>query len=184
MREWRQTVKGPATAPADCAAEAPGDASLDVEAADPAAPPEMRLWLRLSSCALLLGGRLRSRLREDFKTTPPRFDLLALLDRFPEGLTMGELSKRLMVTNGNVTGIVERLLRDGLVTRAAASNDRRMQFVRITPDGTAAVQAIGRAQRRWLGELTGGLSHEETVQLMGLLGKLKKSVRGSNGGGR
>jgi len=179
-------VKGPTTAPAEVAAEAPGDASVDVEAAaDLAASPEMRLWLRLSACAVLMGARLRSRLRAEFGTTPPRFDLLSLLDRSPEGLTMGDLSKRLMVTNGNVTGIVERLLRDGLVTRAPASNDRRIQLVRITPEGRSCVQAITAAQRRWLAEMTGGLSHDEIVQTMGLLGKLKKSVRGGNrDGGR
>ncbi|WP_448204237.1 MarR family winged helix-turn-helix transcriptional regulator [Azospirillum sp. sgz302134] len=172
-------MKGSAIAAAESSAAAQGDASVDVEAAaDLAASPEMRLWLRLSACAVLMGARLRSRLRTEFKTTPPRFDLLALLDRAPEGLTMGELSKRLMVTNGNVTGIVERLLKDGLVTRTPASNDRRIQVVRITPEGSAVVQAISAAQRRWLAELTDGLSHEDVVQLMGLLGKLKTSARG------
>nr|WP_211112246.1 MarR family transcriptional regulator [Azospirillum soli] len=145
----------------------------------------MRLWLRLSACAVLIGARLRSRLRQEFGTTQPRFDVLSLLDRSPEGLTMGELSKRLMVTNGNVTGIVERLLRDGLVTRAPAASDRRMQLVRIEPEGRAIVQAITAAQRRWLTEMTNGLSHDEVVQLMGLLGKVKTSARGGNrDGGR
>lgn len=98
-------MKGSTTAPAACSAEAPGDASVDVEAAaDLAASPEMRLWLR-----------------KEFGATPPRFDALSPLDRSPEGLTMGERSKRLMVSNGNVTGIVERLLRDGPVTRPPAA---------------------------------------------------------------
>ncbi|KAA1054938.1 MarR family transcriptional regulator [Azospirillum brasilense] len=172
-------MKGPATAAAETSAEAQGDVSVDVEAAaDLAASPEMRLWLRLSACAVLIGARLRSRLRDEFSTTQPRFDLLCLLDRQPEGLTMGELSKRMMVTNGNVTGIVERLSADGLVTRAAASNDRRMQFVRITPEGSALAQAIAAAQRRWLAELMEGMPHGDVVQLMGLLGKLKNTVRG------
>lgn len=175
-------MKGPATATADHAAESPGDAPVDVEAAaDLAASPEVRLWLRLSACAALIGARLRTRLREEFATTQPRFDVLALLASAPEGLTMGELSKRLMVTNGNVTGIVDRLLRDGLVTRAPASNDRRMQFVRIAPEGQSVVQAVNKAQRRWLAEMTDGLSHDEVVQLMGLLGRLKGSARGGNG---
>lgn len=175
-------MKGSATAPAEPMAEAPGDGAVDVEAAaDLAASPEMRLWLRLSACAALVGARLRSRLRVEFGTTPPRVDLLVLLDRSPEGLTMGELSKRLMVTNGNITGIVERLLRDEMVSRAPAASDRRMQFVRITPKGSAAVQAVTLAQRRWLADMTAGFSHDEVVQLMALLGKLKKTARG---GGR
>ncbi len=172
-------MKGSTTATADVAAEATGDASVDVEAAaDLAASPEMRLWLRLSACAVVMGGRLRVRLRDEYGTTPPRFDVLSLLDRSPEGLTMGELSKRLMVTNGNVTGIVERLQQDGLVMRASATNDRRTHVVSVSPEGRAKVQQIAVAQRRWLAEMTGGLSHGEVVQLMGLLGKLKKSARG------
>ncbi|WP_349620232.1 hypothetical protein [Azospirillum argentinense] len=80
-------MKGPATAAAETSAEAQGDVSVDVEAAaDLAASPEMRLWLRLSACAVLIGARLRSRLRDEFSTTQPRFDLLCLLDRQPEGL--------------------------------------------------------------------------------------------------
>lgn len=172
-------MKGSTAATADVSAEATGDASVDVEAAaDLAASPEMRLWLRLSACAVVIGGRLRIRLRDEYGTTPPRFDVLSLLDRSPEGLTMGELSKRLMVTNGNVTGIVERLQRDGQVTRASAANDRRTHVVSISADGRAKVQEIAAAQRRWLAEMTGGLSHGEVVQLMGLLGKLKTSARG------
>ena len=172
-------MKGPTIASADASAGAQGDVSVDVEAAaDLAASPEMRLWLRLSACAALIGARLRSRLRDEFSTTQPRFDLLCLLDRQPEGLTMGELSKRMMVTNGNITGIVERLMKDGLVTRTAASNDRRLQFVRITAEGSTLAQAITAAQRRWLAELTAGMPHGDVVQLMGLLGKLKITVRG------
>ena len=172
-------MKGSTAAAADVTAEATGDASVDVEAAaDLAASPEMRLWLRLSACAVVMGGRLRIRLRDEYGTTPPRFDVLSLLDRSPEGLTMGELSKRLMVTNGNVTGIVERLLRAGQVTRAPATNDRRTHVVSISPEGRAKVQDIAAAQRRWLAEITGGLSHGEVIQLMALLGKLKKSARG------
>src|SRR5262245_24668306 len=118
------------------AVEAHGDGPMDVEvAADLVARPELRLWLRLSACDALIGQRLRTRLREAFETTPARFDLMALLDKEPDGLTMGELSKRLMVTNGNVTGIVDRLVQDGLATRSSASHDRRTQFVRLTPSG-------------------------------------------------
>lgn len=166
----------------DDAAEAQGDGPTDVEAAaDLAARPELRLWLRLSACDALIGQKLRTRLREVFDTTPARYDLMALLDKAPDGLTMGELSKRLMVTNGNVTGIVDRLEQDGLATRASASYDRRTQFVRLTPSGRAAFGAMAEAHQSWLAELMGGMEHGDVVALLGLLDRLKRSVRG---GGR
>ena len=163
----------------DEAAETQGDGPTDVEAAaDLAARPELRLWLRLSACDALIGQKLRTRLREAFDTTPARYDLMALLDKAPDGLTMGELSKRLMVTNGNVTGIVDRLVQDGLATRASASYDRRTQFVRLTPSGRAAFRAMAEAHQSWLGELMGGLERDEVAALLGLLDRLKRSVRG------
>jgi DNA-binding MarR family transcriptional regulator len=166
---------GPA---AETILDAAGEVPDDVEAAaDLAARPELRLWLRLSACNTLIDGRLRARLRSAFDTTPPRFELMALLDKAPDGLTMGELSKRLMVTNGNVTGIVERLVRDGLATRHAAPNDRRTHFVRLTPAGRDAYRTMARAHQDWLGELTAGMEREEVVSLLGLLDRLKRSVR-------
>ncbi|WP_448188357.1 MarR family winged helix-turn-helix transcriptional regulator [Azospirillum sp. sgz301742] len=166
----------------DDAAEAQGDGPTDVEtAADLAARPELRLWLRLSACDALIGQTLRTRLRDEFDTTPARHDLMALLDKAPDGLTMGELSKRLMVTNGNVTGIVDRLVQDGLAVRASASYDRRTQFVRLTPSGRAAFRTMADAHQSWLAELMGGMEHAEVVALLSLLDRLKRSVRG---GGR
>ncbi|HYG88389.1 MAG TPA: MarR family transcriptional regulator [Azospirillum sp.] len=163
----------------DDAVEAHGDGPMDVEAAaDLVARPELRLWLRLSACDALIGQRLRTRLREAFETTPARFDLMALLDKEPDGLTMGELSKRLMVTNGNVTGIVDRLEQDGLATRGSASHDRRTQFVRLTPSGRAAFRTMAEAHQSWLMEMMGGLKRDEIVALLGLLDRLKRSVRG------
>lgn len=163
----------------DETAEGQGDGPTDVEAAaDLAARPELRLWLRLSACDALIGQTLRARLREAFDTTPARYDLMALLDKAPEGLTMGELSKRLMVTNGNVTGIVDRLAQDGLATRASASYDRRTQFVRLTPAGRAAFRGMAEAHQIWLGELMGGMERDEVVALLALLDRLKRSLRG------
>jgi len=158
--------------------DAAGEVPVDVEtAADLAAGPEVRLWLRLSACNTLIDGHLRGRLRHAFDTTPPRFELMALLDKVPDGLTMGELSKRLMVTNGNVTGIVERLVRDGQATRQAAPNDRRTHFVRLTSAGRDAYRTMARAHQDWLGELMGGMEREDVVSLLGLLDRLKRSVR-------
>ncbi len=172
-------MKAGGPAMVDEAAEAQGDGPTDVEAAaDLAARPELRLWLRLSACDALIGQKLRTRLREAFDTTPARYDLMALLDKATEGLTMGELSKRLMVTNGNVTGIVDRLVQDGLATRASASYDRRTHFVRLTPSGRAAFRTMAGAHQSWLREMMGEMDRDEVVTLLGLLDRLKRSVRG------
>ena len=85
---------------------------------------ELKVWLRLLTCANLIEGQVRNLLRENFATTLPRFDLLAQLDRAPDGLTMGELSSRLMVTNGNVTALADALVREGLVSRARHPSGR------------------------------------------------------------
>ena len=95
----------------------------------------LKLWLRLLSCTTRVEGVIRNRLRSEFATTLPRFDLLAQLEREPEGLTMGELSQRLMVTGANITGITDQLESEGLVKRAAHPTDRRAFAVQLTPRG-------------------------------------------------
>jgi DNA-binding MarR family transcriptional regulator len=95
----------------------------------------LRLWLRLLSCSTLIENHVRQRLQGEFATTLPRFDLMAQLERCPEGLKMGELSKRLMVTGGNVTGITDLLEKEGLVARVIDSSDRRAFRVKLTPSG-------------------------------------------------
>ena len=96
---------------------------------------ELRLWLRLFTCKEVVEGEVRRRLRERFNLTLPRFDLMAQLDRTPKGMTLGELSKRMMVSNGNVTGLAERLVEQGLLDRRASPNDRRAQIVSLTAEG-------------------------------------------------
>ena len=95
----------------------------------------LRLWLRMLTCTQLIEQRVRSRLREQFETTLPRFDLMAQLERSPEGLKMNELSRRMMVTGGNVTGITDQLEAEGLVERSAVANDRRALCIRLTEAG-------------------------------------------------
>src|ERR1051326_896789 len=86
---------------------------------------ELRLWLRLFTCKTVIDSEVRRRLREQFGVTFPRFDMSVQLDKNPAGMTLGELSKRMMVTNGNVTGLVERLVTEGLLDRRPSPNDRR-----------------------------------------------------------
>ena len=138
---------------------------------------ELRLWLRLLTCTTLVEGEVRRRLRAAVGLTLPRFDLMAQLERAPEGLTLGALSRRLMVSNGNVTGLVERLAEAGQVERVAHPVDRRVVLVRLTPAGHAAFVRMARAHAGWIGGLFGDLSAEEVRTLLRLLGRLKHSVR-------
>jgi len=136
----------------------------------------LRLWLRLLTCTMLIEGRIRSRLRERFATTLPRFDLMAQLERHPEGLRMGELSRRMMVTGGNVTGITAALVKEGLVERRAIAGDRRAHAVRLTAAGKRTFDAMATEHERWVKEMMAGLGDADRDRLHMLLGRLKKST--------
>jgi len=136
----------------------------------------LRLWLRLLTCTMLIEGRIRSRLRERFATTLPRFDLMAQLERHPEGLRMGELSRRMMVTGGNVTGITAALVAEGLVERRAISGDRRAHAVRLTAAGKRAFDAMAVEHEHWVQEILGGIGATDRDRLHSLLGRLKTTL--------
>jgi DNA-binding MarR family transcriptional regulator len=150
--------------------------------------PVLRTWLRLLACTNLIEGRVRRRLREQFDTTLPRFDLLAQLDaahdETPDGLTMSELSRRLMVTNGNLTGLVDRLVREGLVARVVSPPDRRTQMISLTRAGKHALDSMTPVHAAWIHEMFDGLSESEQRQLYRLLGKLKHTTSDTPGGER
>ena len=137
---------------------------------------ELRIWLRLLTCTNLIEHRVRRNLRETFDFTLPRFDLLAQLDRALDGLTMGELSRRLMVSNGNVTGLIDRLDGEGLVERRPAPDDRRAQLVRLTQAGKTAFDAMTPGHEAWIHDMLSGLSRRDMEALLDLLGKLKSSL--------
>ncbi|MBX3553315.1 MAG: MarR family transcriptional regulator [Pseudolabrys sp.] len=143
---------------------------------------ELRLWLRLLTCTTLIEGEIRRRLRESFDVTLPRFDLMAQLDKSVNGMTLGELSQRMMVSNGNVTGLVERLQSQGLVERRPAPNDRRAQLVNLTAEGRKTFRAMARTHENWIADLFAGMTPEETETLMQILGRAKASVRKSIAG--
>src|SRR5215813_15645538 len=146
-------------------------------AADEQDHTSLRLWLRLLTCTTLIENRVRARLREDFETTLPRFDLMAQLARHPEGLKMGELSKLMMVTGGNVTGITDQLERDGLVERVTLPGDRRAWQVRLTAKGREVFNAMATEHEAWIIAWMDSLNLEEQHTLHTLLGKLKQGVR-------
>jgi DNA-binding MarR family transcriptional regulator len=137
---------------------------------------QVRLWLRLLSCAMAVDKRLRAMLAAEHATTLPRFDILAALARAPGGLTMSELSAALLVSNGNVTALVRALARDGLVACATGNADRRVQLVTLTASGRRAFEAQALAHHALIGRLFAQLTPADTQALHALLGRLKASV--------
>ena len=160
----------------------PEAAAWVADAADPetrlhdAHHASLRLWLRLLTCTLTIERRVRAQLREQFAITLPRFDLMAQLERHPQGLRMGELSHRLMVTSGSVTGLTDQLTAEGLVERTPIPADRRAYLVRLPPKGKHAFDAMAAAHERWIIDIFSGLSEAERGKLHALLGELKTAL--------
>jgi len=136
----------------------------------------LRLWLRLLTCSQLIERQVRSRLRGRFGITLPRFDLLSQLERHPQGLKMNELSRLLMVTGGNVTGVVDQLVKEGLVERGDEPTDRRAWRVKLTRAGDKAFAEMARAHEEWVVELLSGVSRRDSDALMQLLARLKQAT--------
>lgn len=130
---------------------------------------KLRLWIRLLRASRMIEAELRERLAGQFDTTLPRFDVMAALYRAPEGMLMGDLSRFLLVSNGNVTGIVDRLVTDGLVQRAQRDGDRRTSIVRLTRTGQALFKKMAAAHERWVGELLASVSKTDAQQLTVML---------------
>jgi len=137
----------------------------------------LRLWLRLLTCTLLIQQRVRLQLRESFGISLARFDLMAQLERHPGGLKMGELSKRLMVTGGNVTLLTDQLVAEKLVERRPIPGDRRAFAVRLTPKGKRLFDEMAATHERWVIDMLGDLPRTDHARLYTLLGRLKHSVR-------
>ena len=151
---------------------------MDMEARAHSEHPEaLRLWLRLLTCTQLVEKQVRSELRERFDTTLPRFDLMAQLERAPEGLKMSELSRRMMVTGGNVTGITDQLAAEGLVDRVDVEGDRRAYRVRLTAKGRKLFHEMAHQHERWILDAFAALSEKEIATLHKLLGKVKDHAR-------
>ena len=154
------------------------DAETRIASDDHAA---IRLWLRMLATNRLIETRMRRFLQERYQTTLPRFDLMAQLERVPGGLKMGELSKRMMVTGGNVTGITDMLEQEGLVERVDDPDDRRAWRVKLTAAGRRAFVRMAREHERWIVEAFGALGTREMSVMAGLLRRLKTHVRSLEG---
>ena len=154
-----------------------GDGQVDVETrASDDHHQALRLWLRLLACTGMIESEIRGRLRADFGTTLPRFDLMAQLERHPSGLRMSELSRRMMVTSGNITGITDQLVDEGLVRREPDPSDRRAFVVKLTPAGRRLFDRMAAAHEGWIAELFAGLGPADMRRAYALLAKLKGHV--------
>ncbi|WP_139790381.1 MarR family winged helix-turn-helix transcriptional regulator [Rhizobium rhizosphaerae] len=137
---------------------------------------ELRLWLRLLSTTKLISQEIRRRLRREFGATLPQFDILSQLYRENDGLRLGELSKRTMVTNGNITGLVERLETEGLLVRERLPDDRRVIVACLTDKGRTTFQAMAEAHENWLKDM---MADVDPIVISGLLthvGQVKQST--------
>ncbi len=143
----------------------------------------LRVWLRLLTCTNIVESRLRTWLRTSYDSTLPRFDLMAQLDRHPDGLKMRELSRRLMVTGGNVTGLTDKLVEEGLVERRDDPRDRRAYTVHLTPEGKRLFRKMAGAHEQWVIDLFAGLDHGEKMQMLELLNRLKRHLGQMENGG-
>ena len=148
----------------------------------PISKQRLRLWIRILRAARAIESEIRDRLRREFEVTLPQFDVMAALHRQDDGMTMTELSRRLMVSNGNVTGIIDRLVADKLVQRQAPEEDRRSYIVRLTPKGVARFGTIAAVHEGWVDELLAEFSAAEAQAVIAHLDGL--DVRTRNGGAR
>ena len=137
----------------------------------------LKLWLRMLACTVRVEDTIRSRLRTTFGITLPRFDLMAQLERYPQGLRMGELSKRMMVTGGNVTGITDQLEQEKLVVRVPDPKDGRAYSVKLTPAGRKAFATMAAVHEGWLAEMLQDIPGADKAQLLELLSDMKQKLR-------
>jgi len=135
----------------------------------------LRFWLGLLKASKTVENELRDRLRRQFDTTLPRFDVMAMLEKSGTGLKMSELSSQLMVSNGNVTGIVDRLVSDGLVVRVSIEGDRRATLVRLTPKGTARFAIMAKAHEAWVAEIFARFDTPEIERVLATLTEIKQA---------
>jgi DNA-binding MarR family transcriptional regulator len=136
----------------------------------------LRVWLRMLACTNLIGNHVRQKLQAQFGITLPRFDLMAQLERAPQGLKMGELTRRLMVTGGNVTGITDMLEAEGLVARATDPEDQRAFRVKLTKAGEQQFQRMAAEHERWVVDLFDDLTVKQKTLLAELLTAVKRSA--------
>jgi DNA-binding MarR family transcriptional regulator len=133
----------------------------------------LKLWLRMLACTTQIEDEIRRRLRARFDISLPRFDYMAQLYRQPAGLKMSELSRFLMVTGGNVTGVTDELVREGMVSRQNSPTDRRTWIVCLTPKGKDTFESMAKEHEQWILELFSGMEASTVQTLYSQLGALR-----------
>ncbi len=147
--------------------------ALDKQEQMPRRKMALRNWLGLLTSSQLIEKRVRERFRKEFDTTLPRFDVMAALEREPKGQSMGEVSRWLLVSSGNVTGIMSRLVADGLVTRTQSESDRRSHLVRLSRKGRTEFERMSLSHEKWIRKMLTGMTRQEMAALDGLLKRVK-----------
>lgn len=154
----------------------PGAAMQEKHGGGQSGPLDVRVWLRMLSCTMTIEKQLRRRFTDQYDTTLPRFDVMASLNRHPEGQTMGRLSRALLVSNGNVTSIVRQLQEQGLVDTRPDPEDRRSSIASLSAEGKARFDELAAAHHAWIGQALAGLKPESQVALYDLLAEMKASI--------
>ena len=149
------------------------------EQIDDPSKTRLRLWIRLLRASRFIEAEVREKLRVEFDVTLPRFDVMAALYRHPRGMKMSGLSRFLMVSNGNVTGIVDRLVKDGLVIRSQPEGDRRSWIIRLTASGTIAFEEMATQHKNWIEELLGSVPREDAQMLAEILADVPAGKAGA-----
>jgi DNA-binding MarR family transcriptional regulator len=143
-----------------------------------ASKEKLRLWIRLLRATRIIEGELRERLSTEFDTTLPRFDVMAALYRAPDGMLMSDLSRFLLVSNGNVTGIIDRLVSEGLVQRGQRNGDRRTSIVQLTKAGKDTFRAMAAAHEGWIADLLADVTKSDARQLTSMLKAFRSNWEG------
>ena len=131
----------------------------------------LKTWIRLLGVTRGAENHLRDYLRRAHATTLPRFDVMAALWRKRDGVTMSELSRLLLVSNGNATAVVDRLEADGMVRREAEDGDRRRIRVRLTPEGLEAFEIMALGHEAEVDAILGRLSETDLEALRDILSR-------------
>ncbi|GKQ49696.1 MarR family winged helix-turn-helix transcriptional regulator [Bradyrhizobium sp. Ce-3] len=137
---------------------------------------ETRLWLQLLSLHGELFASLNSMLSSEFGLSLAKFDVLAQLDRYRDGLALGQLSQNLKVSGGNVSGLVQRLLADDLISKQMSSEDRRSFIVRLTPKGEALFRKAADVHKRQLSERLENIPAQELETALSVLRSLSSKL--------
>jgi len=149
----------------------------DMPADQGAARQRLRLWVQILKATRHVESELRDRLRREYDTTLPRFDVLAALHGASEGMKMTELSRQLMVSSGNVTGIVDRLVADGLALREADATDRRAFRVSITAAGRDLMGRMLVSHQAWIDELFAGVAEHDVARGVSIMMDIRRKSR-------